>query len=76
MQKQLTVTEISKIQNLCFSNPIKSCAIAQLIVDTCQIVSCTTFADVKEKSRRTINYKAESLVGLKIENRYYISINQ
>lgn len=76
MKQQLTEEEIEKIQNVCFSNPVKSCAIAQLIIDTCQVVSCATFAKVKNKSKRTINYCSQNLAGVEIEGRKYISINQ
>lgn len=76
MKQQLTEAEIKKMQNICFSNPLKACAIAQLIADTCQIVSCTTYSKIAGKSKRTINYQADKLIGVTIENRRYISINQ
>ena len=72
----LTDVEIKKIRKLCFNNPVKSCAIAQLIIDTCGIVSCKTLAEYKKKSIRTIQYQADKLNGVTIENRKFISINQ
>lgn len=76
MPEQLTTLEIEKIQNVCFSNPSRACAIAQLIIDTCQIVSCSVYSDLKGKSKRTINYQARKLVGIKIEERKFISLVQ
>ena len=72
----LTKIEIQKTQQLCFVNPAKACAIAQIITDTCGLVSCATFAQIKCKSPRTIQYQAENFTGIEIEGRKFISINQ
>lgn len=76
MNQLLTNQEIEKIQNLCFSNPAKSCAIVQIIIDTCQIVSASTFAELKGKKKRATLYKAKNLTGITIEKRKYLSLNQ
>lgn len=76
MSNALTSTEIRKIRELCFNNPKKACASAQEIIDTCQVVSCSTFAGFKKKSKRTIHYKANNLTGINIEERRFLSINQ
>jgi len=76
MKQQLTDKEIEKIKNMCFTDPSKSCAIAQLIIDYCQVVSCSTFSGLTGKSKRTINYQAKNLIGIKVEDRKYISVNQ
>ena len=72
MNQKLTPQEINKIQNLCFENPAKACAIAQIIIDTCQVASCSTVASIKRKSKRTIQYQAKRITGIKIENRKFI----
>lgn len=74
MKQALTNKEIEKIQNVCFSNPERACAIAQIIIDTCQVVKCSTYAEVKGKSKRTVLYQKEKLAGIKIENQKFISI--
>lgn len=76
MNKHLTNIEIEKLQNICFSNPKKACAVAQLIIDTCQVISCSTFANIRGKNKRTINYQACKLTGVEIEGRKFISLNQ
>jgi len=76
MNQILTQKEINKIQNMCFNNPAKCCAIIQLIADTVQLVGCSTFAKLNNKSKRTVIYQAEKLAGLKIENRKFISLIQ
>jgi len=76
MNQKLTQEEIDKIQNMCFNNPVKCCAIAQLIIDTCQVVSCSTYAKLKGKPKRTIQYQSGNLTGLVIENRKFVSLNQ
>lgn len=76
MNQILTYDEIKKIQNMCFSNPTKSCAIAQIIIDTCQIISCKTFSEIKRKKKRATLYKADKLTGITIENRKFLSLNQ
>lgn len=76
MNQLLTDTEKSKIQNLCFENPAKDCAVAQEIIDTCGVVSCSTYSVLKGGSKRAVQYKSEKLIGLKIEARKFISINQ
>ncbi len=76
MNQKLTQEEVDKIQNLCFNNPAKSCAIAQIIIDTCQVVSCSKYASLKGKNKRTIQYQSDNLTGLNIENRKFISLNQ
>ena len=72
MSEQLTEKERKKIQEMCFQNPVKSCAIAQTIIDACQMVSCSTFAELKGKGKRTINYQASKLIGIKVEGRKYL----
>ena len=76
MNQQLTEKEIEKIRNACFDNPVKMCAIAQVIIDTCQIVSSNTYADLKGKHRNTILKQKDKLTGITIANRKFISINQ
>lgn len=76
MEQRLTQKEIDRIQKLCFENPPKSCDVAQLIIDTCQVVSCSTYAKLKGKSKRTIQYQSGNLTGLGIETRKFLSINQ
>lgn len=76
MNKELSEHEIKKIRELCFTNPLKCCAIAQEIVDTCGVVSCATFAQVKGRGKRAVQYQSEKLVGIKIEDRKFIAINQ
>lgn len=76
MKEQLTDKEIKKIQSMCFQNPAKSCAIAQTIVDACQIVSCSAFSELTGKSKRTINYQADKLIGIKVDGRKYIAFPQ
>ena len=76
MKEELTQTEIIKIQNLCFENPAKACAIAQLILDTCQVTSCSTYARLKNKSKRTILYQAGDMTGVSIEDRRFVSFIQ
>lgn len=76
MNKQLTDIEKEKIRNLCFANPAKACAFAQEIIDTCQVMSCATYASVKGKAPRTVQYQAGKLTGINIEQRRYIALNQ
>ena len=76
MKQQLTTYEIEKLKSICFSNPAKACAIAQQIIDTCQIISCSTFSNLSGKAKRTINYKAEKMIGIKIEERKFPSYIQ
>jgi len=76
MNQKLTQSEITKIQNLCFENPARACAIAQTIIDTCQVVGCSTYADIKNKSKRTVLYQSGKLTGITIEKRKFVSLNQ
>lgn len=76
MKSILSEHEIKRTQELCFANPAKACAIAQVIADTCQVVSCATYAEVNGKSHRTVQYQAAELTGIAIEKRKFISINQ
>ena len=76
MNKELTNEEIRKIQNLCFENPVKSLAVTQLILDTCQVMSCSTYAKMKNKSKRTIQYRADKMSGIVIEERKFVSLIQ
>lgn len=76
MNKELTEKEKENIRNICFTNPAKACAIAQEIINTCQVVSCATFASVNSKAPRTVQYQAKKLTGLDLPDRRYISINQ
>jgi hypothetical protein len=76
MNKELKQKEIKRIQQLCFNSPAKACAVAQLIIDTCQVLSSTTFAAAKGKSPRTIQYNLHKLTGIQIENRKFVSLNQ
>ena len=76
MNELLTEKELAKIQNMCFDNPAKMCAIAQEVIDTCQIVSSSKFAELKGKHRNTILQQKDKLIGVQIENRKYISLNQ
>jgi len=75
MNQKLTPAEIEKIQNICFENPAKACAIAQVIINTCQIVSCATYARLKEKKKRTVLYQSSKLLGVLIEGRKFLSLN-
>lgn len=72
----LTDSEIKQIQDICFNDPVRACAIAQIIADTCQLVSCSVYAELEGKSTRTIQHQAKDLVGLTIENRKFISLIQ
>ena len=80
--KQLTMNEIltqqqkTKIRQACFDNPLKMCAIAQVIIDTCQIVSTSTYAELKSKHRNSVLHQKEKLIGIEIENRKFISYIQ
>ena len=76
MNETLTQTEINKIRNKCFENPAKMCAVAQEIIDTCQIITIATYAKNGNKHRNTILQQKEKLTGIEIENRKYISLNQ
>lgn len=76
MNKQLTAEETEKIRKLCFANPAKACAVAQEIIDTCQVVSCATYAGIVGRSTRTIQTQATKLVGIELPDRNYISVNQ
>lgn len=76
MKQSLTKQETNKIQQMCFDDPSKMCAIAQLIIDVCQVVSVTTYSELKGKHRNTIIQQKNKLTGLKIEQRKYISLNQ
>lgn len=76
MKQELTQVEIKKLQNICFSNPAKACAVAQIIIDACQMVSCSTFSNLTGKAKRTINYQADKLIGVNIDGRKYISFPQ
>jgi hypothetical protein len=75
MKQLLTQKEIDKIQNLCLSNPIKSCAIVQTFIDNLQLVSCADFAELKGKSKRTILYQAKKKTGVEIYGRKYLTFN-
>lgn len=72
----LTDVEIEEVREFCFSNPAKACALAQEIINTCQVVSCKTYAEINGKSKRTILYDADNLNGVIIDNRKFISICQ
>lgn len=76
MKQVLTPQEIEKIQNMCFENPQKACLVAQLIIDTCQIVSCPTYSGIKNIPKRTIQYRAKKMTGITIGNRNFVSLNQ
>lgn len=76
MSQQITDKEIEKIRSACFENPSKMCAVAQIIVDTCQIVSAKTLSEIKGKHRNTILQQKDNLAGITIENRKFISLNQ
>jgi len=74
MKQQLTDEEIRKIQKMCFENPIKACAIAQLILDTCQVVSCSTYAKLHKKSKRTVLYQSKYMTGVNVDDRKFIAL--
>ena len=76
MKSILSEQEIKRTQELCFANPEKACAVAQVIADTCQLVSCATYAAANGKSPRAVQYHAAELTGIEIEKRKFISINQ
>lgn len=76
MKSILTNDEVKRVRKLCFENPAKACAVAQIIADTCGLVSCSTFAEVKSKKVRAVQYKADRLNGVTIDNRRFVSINQ
>lgn len=73
---ELTQIEIDKTMKLCFDNPIKACAIAQIIIDTVGVVNCSTYALLKGKSKRSVQYNVDNLNGVNIENRKFPAINQ
>ena len=76
MNQQLTEKEISKIKNACFKNTPKMCAVAQVIIDTCQVVSVNTFADLNGKHRNTILGQKDRLTGVVVDGRKFISVTQ
>jgi hypothetical protein len=76
MKYLLTQEEIKRTQQLCFNNPAKACAIAQIIIDTCQVVSCSTYAEITGKSKRTVQYQSKNLNGVSVEGRRFLSLNQ
>ena len=73
---ELTQKEIEKIRYMCFSNPAKSCAIVQEIIDTCQIVSCSEYSKAKEKSKRTVLYGSGKMIGFNLDGRRFVSFMQ
>lgn len=73
---ELTQQELNKTMNLCFNDPAKACAIAQTIINTVGVVSCSTYAEIKGKSKRNIQYAANNLNGVTIEGRKFPAINQ
>ena len=76
MNQQLTEKEISRIKDSCFKNTSKMCAVAQVIVDTCQVVSVNTFADLNGKHRNTILGQKDRLTGITVDGRKFISVVQ
>jgi hypothetical protein len=74
MKQQLTPTEIRKIQNICFQNPVRACTVAQVILDTCQVVSCSTYARLHKKSKRTVLYQSKHMTGVNVEDRKFIAL--
>jgi hypothetical protein len=54
----------------------KACALAQVVIDTCQVISCSSYAALEGKSKRTILYQAPTMTGLEIDNRKFISLVQ
>jgi hypothetical protein len=75
MNQQLTQKEIDKIQKLCLSNPVKSCAVVQTFIDNLQLVSCADFSELKGKSKRTILYQAKNKTGIELYGRKYLTFN-
>jgi len=73
---ELTQIEIDKIRNMCFDNPSKSCAIVQEIVNSLQVVSCAEYADLKDKKKRTILYRAKKMIGFDLCGRRFLSYIQ
>lgn len=76
MNQNLTEQERQKLFKLCIENPSKACSIAQQIIDNCQIMSISTFASIKNKSKRTIQYNSDKLTGITIEKRRFICLVQ
>jgi len=76
MIHQLTQEEKDKILDLVFSNPSKSCTIAQCFLDSLQVVSLSEYAKLHNKSKRTIQYRSEKLEGVTIGSRRFVSFIQ
>jgi hypothetical protein len=76
MNQLLTDKEVDRIRKMCFNNPEKICAIAQEMINTCQIVSVNTFAELKGKHRNTILQQKDKFIGIEIEGRKYVSVSQ
>lgn len=72
MNQKLTKAEREKILNLVFDNPDKSCAIVQTFIDSLQVVSISTYAKLKGKSKRSVLYNSKKLKGVEIEGRKFL----
>jgi len=75
-QSLMSQAMTEKVMELCFTNPVQACALAQAIIDTCQVMSCATYASLKGKSKRAVLYSAQKLTGVEIEGRKFVSFNQ
>ena len=76
MNQRLTESEIRKIRDKCFENSSKMCAVAQIIIDTCQIVSVKQYSKLKGKHRNTILKQKDKMIGIEIEGRKFVSFVQ
>ena len=76
MKQHITEEEKIKILDLVFNNPQKSCAIVQCFIDSLQLVSPAEFAELKGKSKRTIQYRVDKMRKVSIANRNYLTLIQ
>jgi hypothetical protein len=76
LKTMLSQKEKNKIIELCINNPQKSCAIVQTFIDSLQLMPCSTFAELKGKSKRTILYQSDKLTGISIDNRKFLTLIQ
>jgi hypothetical protein len=76
MNHQLTEKEKEKILDMVLNNPDKSCAITQYFVDCLQLVTPPKYAEIKQKSKRTVYYNSSKLKGIEIADKKFIILNQ
>jgi len=72
----LTQEEITRTRVLCFNNPLKACAYVQEMINSLQITSCSDYADLKGKKKRTVQYRAKKMIGFDLCGRRYLTYIQ